>query len=362
VCAATRRIKCTEGDHDMRCQRIVNGALALLAALAWGCGPKPSGGPAAAPPARDSGAGSAQASRRIVFVFKVDGLKYGEACQSGARRANDELASRGVSVEYLAPPKADNSGQVQIIEKLIADRVAAIVISPNDSKAIVPVIKQAMDAGIKVFTWDSDAPESQRVFYVAAADDVQIGVDIMDALARDMGGTGKVQIVSGGRGAENLNLHVKGFEEGAKKHPGIVLVKPYIYNDDDNVKARSMAIQALQKTPDLGGFACANSPSPPAVGQAITQLGKIGQVKVWGLALPSETRQYLESGAVNGLILWDPSKLTYLTAILVNDFLDGKQPADGAEYPGIGKITYSNGRVLMPSVRITKENVAEFDF
>ncbi len=298
-------------------------------------------------------------ARRIAFVFKVDGLLYSEVCKRGAQQAAREL---GIRVDYLAPDKAEVGKQIAIMEQLIAEKADAIVVSPNDAEAIVPVIKKAMDAGVKVFTWDSDAPKSQRIFYVAAADDVKIGVDIAEALAKDIGGKGKVQIVSGGRGAANLNLHVQGMEQGFAKYPGILLVKPYIYNDDDNQKARTMAVAALQKDPDIVGFACANSPSAPAVGEAITSLGKIGKVKVWGLALPSETRQYLKSGAVSGLMLWDPAKLTYYAAKAVNDYLDGKQPEDGAEVEGIGKISYKNGTVLIPGVTITKENVDQFDF
>lgn len=297
--------------------------------------------------------------RRIAFVFKVDGLLYSEVCKKGAQQAAQEL---GVRVDYLAPDKAEVSKQIAIVEQLIAEKADAIVISPNDAEAIVPVIKKAMDAGIKVFTWDSDAPTSQRIFYVAAADDVKIGVDIAEALANDIGGKGKVQIVSGGQGAANLNLHVQGMEQGFAKHPGITLVEPYIYNDDDNQKARTMAISALQKDPDIVGFACANSPSAPAVGEALTGLNKIGSVKVWGLALPSETREYLKSGAVSGLMLWDPAKLTYYTAKVVNDYLDGKQPQDGAQVEGVGAVTYKNGILLIPGVTITKDNVDQFQF
>jgi ABC-type sugar transport system substrate-binding protein len=299
-------------------------------------------------------------SRRIVFIFKVDGLLYGNACKAGTEQATKELP--GVTVEYQAPEKAEVGKQIEIMQQLIAQKVDAIVLSPNDANAIAPAIKQAMDAGVKVFTWDSDAPGSQRIFYVAAADDVGIGIEIADHLAADMGGKGKVQIVSGGRGADNLNLHVKGFEQGFKKHAGITLVQPYIYNDDDHEKARTSASASLQKDPDIGGFACANSPSAPAIGEALTQLNKIGKVKVWGLALPSETSKYLKSGAVSGLILWDPSKLTNFTAHLVNDYLDSKPPVDGAEYPGVGKISYKNGVILMGTTTITKDNVDQFKF
>src|SRR5687767_4730491 len=267
--------------------------------------------------------------REIVFVFKVDGLLYGDACKRGAQQASDELD--GVTVKYLAPDKADAGKQREIIEQLIAQKVAAIVISPNDAEAVRPIIEKATDAGIKVFTWDSDAPNSKRIFYVGA-DDVGIGVEVADRLAKDMGEKGKVQIVSGGRAADNLNAHVVGFEQGFQKDPGIT------------------------------GFACANSPSPPAVGQAVTQLNKIGQAKVWGLALPSETKPYLKSGAVSGLILWDPAKLTYMTAKLVNDYLDGKEPTDGMDFPEVGKLAKKGAQIVMPTTVITKENVDEFNF
>jgi len=321
-------------------------AAAAIPLSLTGCNGKKDG----APPAKD---------REIVFVFKVDGLLYGDACKRGAQQASDELD--GVTVKYLAPDKADAGKQREIIEQLIAQKVAAIVISPNDAEAVRPIIDKATEAGIKVFTWDSDAPNSKRIFYVGA-DDVGIGVDVANQLAKDMGEKGKVQIVSGGRAADNLNAHVVGFEEGLKKYPGITLVKPYIYNDDDNQKARSFAVQAFQKDPGITGFACANSPSPPAVGQAVTQLNKIGQAKVWGLALPSETKPYLKSGAVSGLILWDPAKLTYMTAKLVNDYLDGKEPADGMDFPGVGKLAKKGAQVVMPTTIITKENVDEFNF
>ncbi len=335
----------------------------LLLAMA-GCDKGQNGG-SATPASNASGGAPGQTGgtkpRKIVFIFKSAG-QYSEACRKGADQAGQELKPQGVTVEYLAPDKADVAKQIAMMDQLIAQRADAIVISPNDDKAIVPMVKKAMDSGVKVFTWDSDAPASQRIFYVAAADDVKIGTDIAEALAKDIGGKGKVQIVSGGPGANNLNLHVKGMEQGFAKYPGITLIKPYIYNDDNDVKARSMAVAAFQKDPDIAGFACANSPSPPAVAEAVTSQGKIGKVKVWGLSLPSLTKDYLKSGAISGIMLWDPAKLTYLTAILANNYLNGKQPEDGADFPNIGKISYKDGHVLMPGVTFTKENVDQFNF
>ena len=299
--------------------------------------------------------------RKIAFVMKLIGIPYTNVCEEGMKKAADEL---GIDAVFLGPPTGgDTIGQINIIEDQIARGVDAIIISPNDDKAVKPVIEKAMSKGIKVFTWDSDAPESKRIFYVAAADDVGIGAEVIDRIAKDIGGKGKVAVMTGSANALNLKLHVDGVEKGAKKYPGIKLVQPYIYNDDDEHKAVQGAITLLQAHPDLAAFACVNSPGVPGAARALIQTGKDKKIKVWGLSIPSENKQYIKDGIVNGLTLWDPAKLTYVTVKLVNDYLDGKKPCDGMEIPGIGKLRVKpNGVIIMPGLIITKENVDQFNF
>ncbi len=298
---------------------------------------------------------------KIAFVMKLRGIPYTNAMERGMKQAIDEL---GIEAVFLGPQSGgDTIQQIAIIEDQISAGVDAIVISPNDDKAVIPVVKKAMDKGIKVFTWDSDAPESKRIFYVAAADDVGIGEQIIDKIAKEIGGKGKVAVMTGSPNALNLKLHVDGVVKAAKKYPGIKLVEPYIYNDDDQQKAISGAITVLQRYPDLAAFAAVNSPGVPGAARALIQTGKEGKIKIWGLSLPSENKEYLKKDIVNGLILWDPGKLTYATAVLVNDYLNGKKPVDGMEIKGVGKLKVGKGgMILMPGEIITKENVDQFDF
>lgn len=328
--------------------------MAMSASLLAGCGkPKTTG--------TQPASSASKSKRTIVFVFKLVGIPYANVCERGAIKAAKDL---GINVEFLGPAKGgDVAGQIAIIENQISRGVDAIVISPNDPNSVKPVIAKAMKRGIKVFTWDSDAPGTERIFYVAAADDVGIGTDILDKLAEDIGAKGKIGIMSGGQGALNLNQHVDGVMAGLKKYPNITLAKPIVYNNDQPQQAQSGVAGLLQRHPDLAGIACVNSPGPPGAARAVIAAGKQGKVKIWGLSLPSENRKYLKDGVVNGLILWDPAKLTELTAILVNDYLDGKEPKDGMEVEGIGKLSVSkDGIVIMPGLVITKENVDEFDF
>ncbi|MGC8863023.1 MAG: autoinducer 2 ABC transporter substrate-binding protein [Armatimonadota bacterium] len=309
------------------------------------------GKPGAAPPGRTK--------RTIVFVFKLVGIPYANVCERGARKAAKDL---GINVEFLGPAKGgDVAGQVQIIESQVSRGVDAIVISPNDPNSVRPVIAKAMQRGIKVLTWDSDAPNTQRIFYVAAADDVGIGQEIMDRLAAEIGGKGKIGIMSGGQGALNLNQHVEGVLRGLKKYPGVQLAKPIVYNNEQPQQAQSCVAGLLQRHPDLAGIACVNSPGPPGAARAVIAAGKAGKVKIWGLSLPSENRKYIKDGVVHGLILWDPAKLTEITAKLVNAYLDGKKPRDGMLIEGI-RLRVAGDIIILPGVVITRNNVDQFDF
>src|SRR6185503_750890 len=84
-----------ERNEQMRTTRII---VILIAALSVVLGlsscnseHKPSTGPVTGNP------GATNNSRRIVFIFKVDGLQYGNACKHGTEQATKELP--GVSVE-----------------------------------------------------------------------------------------------------------------------------------------------------------------------------------------------------------------------------------------------------------------------
>lgn len=307
------------------------------------------------------GTTATSAKKKIVFVFKVSGIAYGEACKAGAQQANDDPALNA-EVTYQASVEGTAEKQRDIVEQAIVNHVDAIVVSPVDAKAIVQTLKKAKESGIHVFTWDSDSPDSGREFYVAAVDDVQIGADIADAVAKDINSKGKVLIFSGQKTAENLNKHLEGIQTALKKYPGIKIGDPIQYNDDKVDKAKSLALAALQANPDAVGIACTNSPSPRGAAEALRSLNKVGKVKVWGLGLPTENAAYLKEGSISGLYLWNPQTLTYLTAKLVRAALDNKPPTDGQSMTE-GTLKVKDGIVTLPiRLEITKANVDSLKF
>jgi len=146
--------------------------------------------------------------------------------------AEEKAKELGVELIWTASQKADAAEQVAVIESLIQKKVDAIGISVNDPTALKDVINKAVEAGIVVSTWDSDSPESNRLFYLGT-DNYAGGYacgELMKGLLPD---GGKVAILTGVIGAFNLEERIRGFKE-ATKDTNIEVVDILAGEDDVN--------------------------------------------------------------------------------------------------------------------------------
>ena len=117
-----------------------------------------SGGPAVSTvvqaPVKGTSAPAQQLERkRIALVMKTLTNPFFVEMEKGARRAEIEL---GVELQVkTAAQETSIEQQIQIVEDMIAAKVDAIVIAPGDSQRLVPVLKKAVDGGIKVVNLDN---------------------------------------------------------------------------------------------------------------------------------------------------------------------------------------------------------------
>ena len=91
----------------------------------------------------------------IAMVPKLVGIDYFAATQQGAQEAVDEIGD--IRFIHRGPTTASVNEQIQLIENFITAGVDVIAIAPNDPQAIAPALQSAVDAGIKVVTFDADA-------------------------------------------------------------------------------------------------------------------------------------------------------------------------------------------------------------
>jgi rhamnose transport system substrate-binding protein len=337
-------------------KRLLRVVVALCAAVALAaCGQKE------APSSGGGGGGGGQATK-IAFVPKLVGIPYFEAMKVGGELAAKDL---GVQFIYQGDTTADPAKQAEIINSLIQQKVTVLAVAPNDPAAIAPLLKRAADAGIKVMTSDTDAPDSVRQVFVNQAEDQAIGESTAEALASQMGGQGKWAIVSCGQTAQNLNNWI-GIEKKyiSGKYPGMQLVDT-VYAGEDQAKSAQLAKDLMAAHPDLKGLIGQCSVSAPGVAQAVTEVNKIGKVFTTGISTPSSMKQYIKSGAQAKTVLWDVNKLGFLTVWAGQQLAQGKSFQPTTDVPDVGQVKYDAAKkmlVLGPPLVFTKENVDQYDF
>ncbi len=142
--------------------------------------------------------------------------------------------------------RRDSAIQLAGIEDLVTRRVNAIVMSPNDSRALAPAADAAARAGIPVIVFDRSlaVPEDKFAAFIGS-DNIEMGRVAARYIIQQIGTTGKIIQLEGTPGASATVDRKKGFEEEVAKHPGLRVVS-YVghYRVQEAVAAMEDALTA----------------------------------------------------------------------------------------------------------------------
>jgi rhamnose transport system substrate-binding protein len=273
----------------------------------------------------------------FVLVPKNLGNPYFDTANNGAQEAAKEL---GVTVTYQGPAAADATQQIQLINSLIAQKVNGLAISADDSDALVPTGKEAMDAGIPVVSWDSAIGKDGRNLHINQAVLHDIGA-IEIQMAADLAGAdgGQIAILSATSTAPNQNAWIEVMKEELQKpeYANLELVE-VVYGDDDDTKSYNEAQALFTKYPDLKVIIAPTTVGIAASARAVTDAGLIGKVFVTGLGTPNQMREYVKNGASPEFALWNPSDLGYLSVYVLNALATGEIKGVAGEKFTAGKL------------------------
>lgn len=301
----------------------------------------------------DSGATDASdgGRRKVVIgvVAKSQSNAVFQAAHAGARDAARELADKyGCDIEIIirTPTDEDSTKQAEAIEALARQGVDGIAISCSEASTVTPAINRAVERGIAVICFDSDAPDSKRFAYYGT-DDVTCGQAVMRELATAMNGAGTIAILAGNQSAPNLQARVAGVRDELTRHPGIVELRNgqgVFYHQETPEKAAEAVANAQNANPTVSGWAFVGG-WPLFTTDALKW--PAGSIKVVSVdALPPQL-DYLRSGHVEVLLAQDCHGWGRRSVeILLDKIIHDKQPADV--------------RVIDPLTRVTKENADEY--
>ena len=282
-----------------------------------------------------AGTAASAEDMRIALVVKALGIGFFEAAAKGAEEAAAELG--GTEIIYTGPTDTTAEGQIEVINSLIAQGVDAIAISANDPDALVPSLKKAMQRGITVISWDSGVAEEGRQMHLNPSSTELIGNTIITLAADHMPDGGDVAILSASATATNQNAWIEAAKAVLPNYPGVNLVAT-VYGDDLSDKSYREAQGLMATYPDLKAIIAPTTVGILASCQAVTDEGKIGQVNVTGLGLPSEMAGCVDSGATTSFAIWNPIDLGYAATYIAHELAAGNAVAEAGASISMGRI------------------------
>ncbi len=207
----------------------------------------------------------------------------------------------------------DVAKQSNQIKDFIVKKVSAIVLSPCDSKSIIPVIQEANAAGIPVFTVDIPCNETGvKIVTQIASDNYGGGKEAAQAMIEALGETGGKVAVLHFKQAESCLLRVKGFQDFLKTHNAKSTGKIEIVTELESGGAKDMgykaAEDALQAHPELRGIFAINDPSALGARAALEKAGKT-QVIIIGFDGQPEGKQAIKDGKIYADPIQFPDKM-----------------------------------------------------
>lgn len=264
----------------------------------------------------------------MAWISKGRCNSFFDTSRFGVRLAERDLAARDeatVKVEMLEPddcsgvapepssdPCAKAAAQMALVEELIERDVGALAISVVDPACLTPLLDQAVAQGIKVLTFDSDAPSSQRQVYYGM-DNRAAGRLVVQALGDFLGESGKVAIQTAmskdAEGAYQLSTsssyveRMAGVEEELAEHPELTLMTtlPCIGTDpvDPTCAAEVEALVAAE--PDLAGLLLVRGKLLREVDLAtnapkLTQAVESGKVHAVAIDAPDDALDNIRAG------------------------------------------------------------------
>lgn len=225
------------------------------------------------------------------FLTMEDGAKTYQKDHS----ADFDLISNGIKDE------TDTSSQIRIVEQMIVSKVDALVIAPADSKALVPVLKKASDAGIKVVNIDNrldpEVLKSKSLDIPFVGPDNRKGARLVgEYLAKQLKQGDQVGIIEGVSTTTNAQQRTAGFKD-AMEAAGMKIVGVQSGNWEID-KGNAVAAAMLNEYPDLKALLAGNDSMALGAVSAVRAAGKKGQVQVVGYDNIKAIKPMLKDGRI----------------------------------------------------------------
>ncbi|ALD96196.1 MULTISPECIES: sugar ABC transporter substrate-binding protein [Pseudomonas] len=238
---------------------------------------------------------------KVALVMKSLANEFFLTMEDGAKAYQKEHATEFDLISNGIKDESDTSAQIRIVEQMIASNVNALVIAPADSKALVPVLKKATDAGIKVVNIDNqldvDVLKSKNLQIPFVGPDNRKGAKLVgDYLAKKLTAGDEVGIIEGVSTTNNAQQRTAGFKD-AMDEAKMKVVSTQSGNWEID-KGNAVASAMLNEYPNLKALLAGNDSMALGAVSAVRAAGKAGKVMVVGYDNINAIKPMLKDGRV----------------------------------------------------------------
>lgn len=288
----------------------------------------------------------------LVYIPKVidETNDFWTALISGASTAADEY---GVKLEVVAPSsETDAEGQNELIREIMEreKKPDALLISPVSYTRSTELLKKVKAAGVTIVMIDSDVDEELEALNIST-DNLEAGEKLGQYTAQLLEDGQRVAVIGHVEDSSTAIEREKGFRKGmGEKEDAYAEV---VYCGSQYGRAYELALELMEKYPDLGVIAGLNEYSAMGAARAIRDKGVGDRISMVGIDSSQEGISLMEQGILKGVVIQKPFKMGYLGVKYTVEMLNGvkvqKNVNAGSELVTIENMyTSENEKLLFP--------------
>jgi ribose transport system substrate-binding protein len=247
-----------------------------------------------------------ESTEQYYLIAANIGLPYWKTAEAGLQAA---AAQYKVKAEMRGPYSLDAKAEVEEFKAMAARHPAGIMVSAADPTLMQPEIDKALAAGIPVLTIDSDAPESQRLYFVGT-NNLQAGRLGGQRLVQKLEGKGNVVFFSI-EGQLNIAERLKGYKDVLADHPGIKIVDVFNMHGDSG-SAMDKAAEYLGKkgSDTINAFVCLEASAGKDVAEALKRSGAKDKLLL-AMDADEATLNLVKDGTIDSTIAQKPFTMAF---------------------------------------------------
>jgi ribose transport system substrate-binding protein len=254
------------------------------------------------------GCGARHSLKEVFYLVGTNmSANYWQTAVAGFKKA---AAQYQVTVKVAGPDNYDPQAELTELKNAVAAKPAGILISVSDASVLAPEIDAAIDAGIPVITFDSDAAGSRRLYFIGT-NNLEAGRLGGQRVVEKLGGKGNVVFFTIA-GQPNTEERLKGFKDVFATRSGINIVDVVDIKGDTTVAFdRTQQLLALTGPKKIDAFVCLDSASGKQVADAVKRTGDSSRVVVAWDVNP-DTLNGIKDGVIDSTIVQKPFTMGFI--------------------------------------------------